>query len=208
MNTVAAQGTVASPAPTVWHDDTELLGVHVQAHFFDPAQVDARVTFVERCLPVFTRAKPRLLGGEEARTVFSVGDLWAQPDAVLEHGEGLLCLTHRQSARWLVDRSRWKGQVRVDAMLQTVASAMAVAGARQRPTAALLRLGNALLLLAPAPAVLECLASSVSAARRYWNGSPTVSAAQLASFCEPVLRRLPGIGLSSASVLPSSSLPD
>jgi hypothetical protein len=183
--------------PLRWDDATELLGVHVRAHFFDPAEVDLRETLVERRLPVFERARPRLLGDEER--VYAVGDLWAQPHAVYEHGFGLLCLTHRHTLRLLVDPDRWKTQLRVDTVLQSVAVAMAVAGVRQLPTAPLLRLGNALLLVAPGPPVLECLASSVSAARRHWKASRGVSAAQLASFCEPLLRELPGVRAPASS---------
>jgi len=134
-----------------------------------------------------------LLAGDDSRPMVAAGDLWALPDAVLEHGNGLLSLTYRNTARWWLHRERWPGQLRVDGMLQAIADAMAVAGARQRPCAALLRAGNALLQFAPSPQVLECLASNIGAARRHWNASQAISASQLASFCEPLLRTLPGI---------------
>ncbi len=180
-----------------WHDTRVQLGIEMRVHFFDPDEVDARVSFVERYLPVFTRARPRLIGEPQQRQSFVAGDLSAVVDAVLEHGNGLLCLTYRHTERQFVERERWSAQVRVDAMLQSIAGAMAVAGARQQPTVALLRLGNALLHFSPGPPVLECLATSVGAARRYWNAPKAVTTAQLASFCEPRLRSLPGIGLSA-----------
>src|SRR5512134_3075106 len=93
-------------APLRWHDDAELLGVQVRACFFDPAEVDARGTVVERHLPIFEVARPRLCGVEDKRSVYSVGDLWAQPYVVYEHGNGLLCLTHRHTFRLLVERER------------------------------------------------------------------------------------------------------
>ena len=189
-----------------WHEDTHRLGVHVQAYFFNPAEVDSRVSFVERFLPVFTQARPRRLGADDECASYIVGGLTAQPDAVLEHGNGLLCLTYRHSARWLVDRARWRSQLRVDAMLQSIAGAMAVSGAQQRPSAALLRLGNALLQFAPGPLVLECLASHIDAARRYWNVPQAVTATQLASFCEPVLRALPGVGSGVVPATKSASM--
>ena len=188
-----------------WHAEAMLLGVRMQAHFFDPEQVNLRVTFVERFLPVFRQARPRLLGDGAQRLNYIAGDLCAQPDAVLEHGNGLLCLTYRHTERLQVDRANWATQIRVDAMLQSIASAVSVAGARQLPTAALLRIGNALLLFSPSPPVLECLASNIASARRYWNTPNAVTASQLAGYCEPLLRKLPGIGDALAGTpLPSA----
>jgi hypothetical protein len=180
-----------------WDAETLLLGVRVHARFFNPAEVDARASFVERYLPVFAKACPRRLGDEGGRTQYTAGELQAQPDAVLEHGNGLICLTHRHTDRLMVEPERWSGQLRADLMLQSVAISMAVAGALQRPAAALLRLGNALLLFSPGPQVLECLATNIGPALRYWNAAKVVNVSQLASFCEPKLRALPGISVST-----------
>ncbi len=185
------------PAPVTWHDDARLLGVRVRAHFFDATEINAKVSFVERNLPMFKQALPRRLGQGDPREAYRSGDLWAQPDAVLEHGNGLLCLTHRHTERQWLDKAHWPGQVRIDGMLHTVAAAMAVAGAQQRPVVALLRLGNAVLQFAPSPPVLECLATSISDARHYWNAPQFVTAAQLGTFCESRLRALPGMASSA-----------
>ena len=210
--------------PLCWHADTRLLGVRVQAYFFDPAQINPRASFGERYLPVFARARlcdnvlcddvlcddlpcdVLLRDGDTTvhgspRPSFVVGDLSGQADAVLEHGNGLLCLTYRPTQQLFLERGSWPAQVRVDAMLQSIASAMAVAGVRQLPAAALMRFGNALLMYSPGPPVLECLASSIGAARRYWNAPRAVSAAQLAAFCEPRLRALPGMGATASSLV-------
>ena len=85
-----------------------------------------------------------------------------------------------------------------DLRLQGIAGAMAVAGARQQPAVALLRIGNALFQFAPSPPVLECLATNIAAARRYWNAPNAVNATQLSTFCEPKLRSLPGIALGAS----------
>lgn len=187
------------PAQTLtWHAETRLLGVQVHAHFFDPAEVDGRASFVERYLPVFAHACPRRLGGDSGRTQYTAGELLAQPDAVLEHGNGLLCLTHRHTDRIMLEPERWAGQLRADLMLRSIAGAMAVAGATQQAAAALLRVGNALLLFSPGPPVLECLATNIGAARRYWKAPKAVNVSQLASFCEPKLRALPGVAVSTS----------
>ena len=199
MSTATPSAT--QPQTLDWHDTCRLLGVEVHAYFFDPAEVDKRVSFVERYLPVFKQARPRRLGSDSELLNFTAGELTAQPDAVLEHGNGLLCLTYKHTDRLAVQRERWIQQLRVDAMLQSIAGAMAVAGARQLPTVALLRFGNALFHFAPCPPVLECMATNITAARRYWNAPVAVNSLQLASFCESRLRNLPGIGASTSPAL-------
>ena len=176
-----------------WHDEAEVLGVRVRVFFFDPAEVDARPDFIGRQLPILQGTAARLLVPEGQRDTYRVGGLQAQPDAVLAHGNGLLCLSWRGGDGRLLDAERWRQQWRADVMLQAIATAMAVAGQLQRPTAALWRGANLLCQFDPGPPVLECLASNIPAAQRYWDGAAQVSPAQLASFCEPRLRVLPGL---------------
>jgi hypothetical protein len=176
-----------------WHEQADLLGVRVRVFFFDPAEVDARTDFVGRRLPILQGAALRLLAPEGQRESYRVAGLQAQPDAVLAHGNGLLCLSYKGSDGRLYEPGQWQRGWRIDAMLQCLASAMAVAGQRQLPTAALWRGANLLCQFDPSSAVLECLATHISAARHYWREPRQVSPAQLASFCEPRLRALPGL---------------
>ena len=176
-----------------WHDEAEVLGVRVRVFFFDPAEVDARPDFIGRQLPILQGTAARLLVPEGQRDTYRVGGLQAQPDAVLAHGNGLLCLSWRGGDGRVLDAERWRQQWRADVMLQAIATAMAVAGQLQRPTAALWRGANLLCQFDPGPPVLECLASNIPAAQRYWDGVAQLSPAQLASFCEPRLRVLPGL---------------
>jgi hypothetical protein len=176
-----------------WHDEADVLGVRVRAYFFDPAEVDARRDFLGRQVPILNGGTARLVSAEGQRESYRVCGLQAQPDAVLSHGNGLLCLSYKNGDGRLLDPVQWRGQWRVDVMLQCIASAMAVAGQRQQPTAALWRGVNVLCQFDPSPPVLECLATHIGAAQQYWNGAAQVSPAQLASFCEPRLRMLPGM---------------
>ena len=188
----------STPAgPLRWHDEADVLGVRVRAFFFDPAEVDARPDFVGRQLPILQGSAARLLALEGQRDSYRVSGLLAQPDAVLAHGNGLLCLSYKGGDGRLLAPALWRAQWRVDVMLQCIASAMAVAGQRQQPTAALWRGANVLCQFDPGPAVLECLATHIAAAQQYWNGAPQVSPAQLASFCEPRLRLLPGVAAAT-----------
>ena len=188
----------STPAgPLRWHDEADVLGVRVRAFFFDPAEVDARPDFVGRQLPILQGSAARLLALEGQRDSYRVSGLLAQPDAVLAHGNGLLCLSYKGGDGRLLAPALWRAQWRLDVMLQCIASAMAVAGQRQQPTAALWRGANVLCQFDPGPAVLECLATHIAAAQQYWNGAPQVSPAQLASFCEPRLRLLPGVAAAT-----------
>ncbi len=179
--------------PLAWHDEADLLGVRVRIFFFDPTEVDTRPGFVDRQLPLLQGATMQLLTPEGQRSNYQVGALRAHPDAVLAHGNGLLCLSYKGNDGRFLAPARWQQHWRVDTMLQCIASAMAVAGDRQLPVAALWRGTNVLCQFDPSPPVLECLASHIGAARDYWREPEAVSPAQLASFCEPRLRLLPGL---------------
>jgi hypothetical protein len=200
--------TSLPPATLPWHDEADVLGVRVRVHFFDPAQADAASDFVSRQLPILAGSGATLLAPEGQRQPYRAGALLAQPDAVLAHGDGLLCLSYKGADGRLVRRPLWRTQWRVDVMLQCIASAMAVAGQCQRPTAALWRGTNLLAQFDPGVAVLECLATNVSAARHYWRELQVISPAQLAAFCEPRLRSLPGLAASAAGMGRSDSLSD
>ena len=176
-----------------WHQEADLLGVRVRAYFFDPTEIAARADFVGRQLPILDGMGPRLLAPEGQRETYRVGVLVAQPDAVLAHGDGLLCLSYRGGDGRLYPPESWRLRWRADVMLQCIANAMAVAGQRQQPTAALWRGANLLCQFDPGPLVLDCLATHLGAARHYWNEPLQVNPAQLASFCEPRLRAMPGL---------------
>ncbi|HSW05571.1 hypothetical protein [Aquabacterium sp.] len=180
--------------PLRWDDEQLLLGVRVRAHFFDPDAVAGQDDWVARLLPVLPHpghASPKSLHHDGERGSYVVGDLLACPDAVFEHGNGLICLTHRNADKLSHDPQRWPRQLRIDAMLQSIVSAMAVSGQRQQPTAALLRCHNVLYQFDPSPPVLECLATHIGAAKRYCGEPAQISVQQLAAYCEPRLRALP-----------------
>ena len=184
-----------------WHDEAELLGVRVRAWFFEPDEAAALADPVARLLPFLADAPPQPTHPLGQRSTHAVGSLQAQPDAVLRHGEGLICLTYKTPDTRPHDRQRWRQGLRVDVMLQAIAQAMAVAGQHNQPTAALWRGSNVVYQFDPGSPVLECLATHISAARHYWNEPSFVSPAQLASFCEPRLRALPGLAHSEGMAL-------
>lgn len=175
-----------------WHVHAEILGVHIRAHFETSALADAAGTGPD------ARGPLAILPGAVLKTLsepgscgYVVGDLQAYPDAVFEHGAGLISLTQRTGDRESHDEQNWRKRLRVDAMFQCIVTAMAVSGHTQRPTVPLMRVANALYQFAPSPAVLECLASHIAAARHYAGEPGRIGPQQLAAFCEPRLRALP-----------------
>jgi len=183
-----------------WHDEADVLGVRVRAWFFDPVQTALLANPVLQLLPMLSDAPPKPHSPLAQRSSHSVGCLTAQPDAVLVHGDGLLCLTHKGGDARLHELAHWQRDLRADAMLQAIAHAMAVAGQQQRPTVALWRATNVVYQFDPSPPVLECLATHIGAARHYWNEPVAINPAQLARFCEPRLRALPGLAQSAATL--------
>ncbi|MBI5258470.1 MAG: hypothetical protein HY855_18330 [Burkholderiales bacterium] len=177
--------------PVHWDDEQVLLGVAVRAYFFDPQDADGQGDWVARLLPMLRPALPKPNQAEGERQAYTVGDLQVAVDAVFEHGNGLLCVSHRNGDRRPHDPEHWQRQLRVDAMLQSIVAAMAVSGDRQRPTVALLRCHNVVYQFDPGPPVLECLATGIGAAKRYHGEPGCISGQQLAAFCEPQLRALP-----------------
>ena len=91
-----------------WNDRRPVHGCDISACFFDPEVVEREDDFTRRMLPVFKAARPSLLYGEQDRKNFVADPLIAQPDAVLQHGHGLLSLeyksqsrrSHRQEQQW------------------------------------------------------------------------------------------------------------
>ncbi|NRF68266.1 hypothetical protein HLB44_14835 [Aquincola sp. S2] len=177
-----------------WDDEQELLGLRVRAFFFDPATVGARHDWIDRALPVLTPVRPTTLHAAGERGQYAVAELIAHPDAVFEHGNGLICLLDRSEDQRDHDPATWPNGVRGDALVQAVVAAVAVAGQRQTPTVALLRCHNVLYQIDPSPAALECIATSIVPAKRYCGAEGSISVQQLAAYCEPRLRNLPAGG--------------
>ncbi len=180
------------PDEIAWHVRADVLGVHVRAHFEPQLSTDSGATASSAGTSIAVLPGVALKSlREPGISGYVVGDLQACPDAVLEHGGGLISLSQRNGERELHNEQNWRTRLRPDAMLQCIVTAMAVSGHTQRPTVPMLRVANALYQFAPSPAVLECLASHIAAARQYAGEPGRIGAQQLASYCEPRVRALP-----------------
>lgn len=169
-----------------WHDERVVWGLTLRAFFFDPEQVDQWPT-VRRLLPFLRVATPRLLVTESDAGLRNAefGLLIAQPDALFAHGDGYIALEYKPNGGRGHAPDRWHEQVRLRAVLQALIAAIAVAGARHAPCAAVLRCHNVVYQIDPPAALLKALLVRVRLAQAYWGESRRVSATQLARYCEP-----------------------
>lgn len=181
----------ADPGGLRWHDEALLGGLRVRAYFVDPHHASADVDARHALATLFGDAAPRLLAPAREGGGYRVGDLHAEPDAVFEHGNGVICLWLAAGERLLPPREQWAQQLRLATVVQALIAAMAVAGQTQRPTVALLRTADALYQVDPSPAALECLASHIGAAQRDAGLAGPIGPLQLAAFCVPRLCALP-----------------
>lgn len=168
-----------------WTDRKTVYGCDISAFFFEPDLVDREDDFALRTLPVFKRARPQVLFSEQDRKNFVVDPLIAQPDAVLRHGQGLICLEFKSQSQRSHRQDRWHRDIPCAAVLQTVAGSVAVASVSGKPVASVLRCHNVLYLLRPQAELVERMLKDAAAARAYWQEQRYVSASQLAAFCEP-----------------------
>ena len=168
-----------------WTDRRSVHGCDVSARFFDPETVDREDDFARRLLPVFKRARPEVLYSEQDRKNFFADPLVAQPDAVLQHGQGLLCLEFKSQSRRPHRQDQWHRDIPCSAVLQALAGSVAVASVSGKPVASLLRCHNVLYFLRPQPELVDRMLQDAPAARDYWREKQYVSASQLAAFCEP-----------------------
>ena len=76
----------------IWHDTSVIFGVKTKAFFFDAETVQKERELQRRVLPFLNQSSVKTMFTEEDRKNFYCGELVAQPDAVFEHGNGLICV--------------------------------------------------------------------------------------------------------------------
>lgn len=176
-----------------WSDQAVLYGVTVKAHFFDADAARREASLPRRVLPFLGALPPKTMFTEEDRQNFYYGELVAQPDAVFEHGNGLIAVEYKSVGARPHSPARWRNEVRLKDMLQCLAAGYAVAQTYHKPTACVLRYHNACYLLTPDPAVIGSMLDLIPMARQYHGGAARVSASQIAQFAlERVRAAFPG----------------
>ena len=177
----------------LWHEEADIYGVAVKGHFFDADAAMQEADLALRVLPFLRRRPPKALFTERDRKNFYYDELVAQPDAVFEHGTGLIALEYKSVSLQPHSRSAWQREIRVKDMLQCILAGYAVAQHYQRTTACVLRYHNVCYLLTPSPDVMGMILSLIPMAKQYYGDERRVSASQLAQFSvERVRKQYPG----------------
>lgn len=135
----------------------DLLGVGIEAVFFDPELVSAIEDDVIRLVPFLPPQAGRLLLREADRETFRAGPLCAQPDAVIELSGGFISLEYKSKGGRLEDPIRWAEQMREKDVLQTVIEALVLSAESGRPAAPVLRTQNAVFFLRPSAEALSLI---------------------------------------------------
>ena len=135
----------------------DLLGIGIEAVFFDPELVGAIEDDVIRLVPFLPPQAGRLLLREADRETFRAGPLCAQPDAVIELSGGFISLEYKSKGGRLEDPIRWAEQMREKDVLQTVTEALVLSAESGRPAAPVLRTQNAVFFLRPSAEALSLI---------------------------------------------------
>lgn len=173
-------------------DHAVIHGVQVKAIFFDGDAARSEQDLVRRVLPPLTAAPtpPTVLVTEEDRKNFYCGLLVAQPDTVLAHGRGLICVEYKFVGYRNHTRSNWRNEIRLPDMLQNIVSSYVVAQSERKVTACVLRYHNVLYLLTPGADVVQRLLDMAPLAMTYYAETRRVAAAQLAKFSSARIQEL------------------
>lgn len=172
-----------------WQDQATIHGVAVKVCFFEAAAVE-KAALPRRLLPFLRDALPRVLFTEGDRRNVRYGELVAQPDAVLEHGNGLVCVEYKSFGQRPHSPEGWQREVRLKDMLQCLLAGYAVAQHYRTLTGCILRYHNACYQLCPPPSVIDEMLNLLPMAKNYYREAQAVSASQLAQFSVERIRTL------------------
>lgn len=165
-----------------WHQQATLYGIDVKASFFDANKVNSEHELVRRVLPFFTTAHPKTIFTESDRKNFYCEELVAQPDAVFEHGNGLISVEYKSVGGRDHDPAEWQQNIRLKDMLQCLLGGYSVAQTYKKPTACVLRYHNVCYFLIPEFSVMHTILSLIPMAKSYYSEKSRVSSSQLAQF--------------------------
>lgn len=173
----------------------DICGAAVEAIFFDPESVSRWDEDSTRLVPFLPARFARLLVTEADRETFSAGELFAQPDAVIELDQGLIALEYKSRGGRMDDPLRWVEALRTKDLLQTALGALALSAESGRPAAPVLRTQNAVYYIRPTPAFRAFLVENISRSAAFLAESSGgaaprgVAASDCAELLAPALER-------------------
>lgn len=162
----------------------DMLGIGVEAVFFPPEAVSSQSDPVRRLLPFLPDGE--ILYREADRKTFSMGSLFAQPDAVIEIDTGLIALEYKSRGGRDDNPADPASTLRPKDLLQTLIEAMVLSVSTGRPIAPVLRTHNAAYFLRPERRIMTLLADRIAAAEDFvspYSPRRGISAADYAALC-------------------------
>lgn len=147
----------------------DICGMGIEAVFFPPEEAAADTDPARRLVPFLPAGVGRVLTTEGDGVRFCMGELVAEPDAVIELPAGLIILEVKPKGGRPDDPLNWAQTIREKDLLQTLAAAIAAAHQTGRPAAAVLRTTNAVYFLRPGPAAVKFLADAIEPAHELWR---------------------------------------
>ena len=169
----------------------DMVGIGVEAVFFDPESVNRLSDPVTRLVPFLPDGD--LLLRESDRKTFLMGSLHAQPDAVIETAAGLLSVEYKSKSGRSDDPADLRRTIRTKDLLQTLIEAMVLSSAARRPVAPILRTHNAVYFLRPERRIMTLLSESIVRAEDFISPYSTqkgISASDYAALCAVAAERL------------------
>ena len=170
---------------------TDIVGIGVEAVFFDPMTINRLSDPVMRLVPFLPDGE--ILVRESDRKTFRMGSLHAQPDAVIETSAGLLSVEYKSKGGRSDDPTDLRHSIRTKALLQTLIEAMVLSSAMRRPVAPILRTHNAVYFLRPERRIMKLLSESIVSAEDFispYSTQPGISASDYAALCTVAAERL------------------
>ena len=185
----------------------DLCGAGIEAVFFDPEAVSRWDDVTLRLVPFLPQGSGKLLITESDRETFSSGDLFAQPDAVIELSSGLIALEYKSKGGRSEDPLRWAEAMRTKDILQTVINALVLSAESGRQSAPVLRTNNAVFFIRPSADLRKVIEAKLGDAKQFLslstNGSGTtgISASDYAELLTPIVAKLFPRPMSSGSLI-------
>lgn len=185
----------------------DLCGAGIEAVFFDPETVSRWDDVTLRLVPFLPQEAAKLLVTESDRETFCAGELFAQPDAVIELASGLIALEYKSKGGRPEDSLRWAEAMRTKDILQTVINALVLSAESGRPAAPVLRTTNAVFFIRPTPELRALIEAKLGGAKQFLSldadgaGKSTISASDYAELLIPIVAKLFPRPASSGSLL-------
>lgn len=174
----------------------DLCGADIEAVFFDPEDVSRWDDVTLRLVPFLPQGSGKLLITESDRETFSSGDLFAQPDAVIELSSGLIALEYKSKGGRSEDPLRWAEAMRTKDILQTVINALVLSAEAGRPSAPVLRTNNAVFFIRPSMDLRKVIETKLGDAKQFLSlsasgsGAAGISASDYAELLTPIVAKL------------------